>query len=167
MGPLLSEAFRYNRWANLKLLDVCGTLSGEQFQLTAPGTYGTIAATLLHLIGAEQRYLRRLVGTTPQIGERDPFPGVAVMREHAARSGDLLIEAASKITPDESIDEENDGRLMRLHLGVVLLQAMHHGNDHRTHLCTILGLHGIDYGGIDFWAYGVAIGALVPVPASA
>jgi hypothetical protein len=56
---------------------------------------------------------------------------------------------------------------MRLHLGVVLLQAMHHGNDHRTHLCTILGLHGIDYGGIDVWAYGVAIGALVPVPASA
>ena len=57
MDELLIEAFRYNRWANLHLLDVCAKLSEEQLQLTAPGTYGTIAATLLHLFAAEQRYL--------------------------------------------------------------------------------------------------------------
>ena len=60
MGPLLIEAFRYNKWANLHLLDVCSGLSDEQLQLTVPGTYGTIAATLMHLLAAEQRYLRRL-----------------------------------------------------------------------------------------------------------
>jgi len=163
LDPLLIETFRYNKWANLHLLDVCAALSDEQLQLTAPGTYGTIAATLHHLFAAEQRYLRRLAGTKPEINEREPLPGVALLREHAVRSGDRLIEAAGRTTPDDTIDEERDGRVMRLHLGVVLVQAMHHGNDHRTHICTILGAHDIPYGDMDVWAYGEATGAIVPI----
>ena len=167
MEPLLTEAFRYNKWANLKLLDVCAKLPEEQLQLTAPGTYGTIANTLLHLFSAEQRYLRRLEGVKPEINEGDPAPPLAILREHAVRSGDRLIEAAGRIAPDETIEEEGDGNVMRIDLGVVLVQAMHHGNDHRTHICTILGHHGIEYGDIDVWAYGVSTGGIVPIRAKA
>jgi uncharacterized damage-inducible protein DinB len=167
LDALLIETFRYNKWANLHLLDVCAALSEEQLQLTAPGTYGTVSDTLLHLLSAEQRYLRRLDGTKPDVNEREPAPSIATLREHAVRSGDQLIEAARRITPDDTIDEERDGRLMRLHLGVVLVQAIHHGNDHRTHMCTILGLHGIPYGEMDVWAYGEATGGIVPVTTKA
>jgi uncharacterized damage-inducible protein DinB len=167
MGPILIEAFRYNRWANLHLLDVCAGLSDDQLQLTAPGTYGTIAATFVHLVSAEQRYLRRFGIGEPRINERDAFPGLAILREHAARNGDELIEVAARIKPDEAIEEKRDRGVFRLELGVVLLQAMHHGNDHRTHVCTILGQHGIEYGGMDVWAYGQAIGALAPVQSMA
>jgi uncharacterized damage-inducible protein DinB len=165
VDELLIEAFRYNKWANLHLLDVCEKLSEEQLQLTAPGTYGTIAATFLHLFSAEQRYLRRLTpGTKADINERDATaPSLAMLREHAVRSGDQLIEAAGRTTPDDTIDEEREGRVLRLHLGVVLVQAMHHGNDHRTHICTILGAHDIPYGDMDVWAYGQAIDAIVPI----
>jgi uncharacterized damage-inducible protein DinB len=166
LEPLLTEAFRYNKWANLQLLDVCAKLSDEQLQLSTPGTYGTIAATLLHLCAAEQRYLQRLAGTKPEFSERDPMPSLPVLRAHAESSGDRLIEAATRITPDETIDEERDGGLVRLHLGVVLVQAMHHGNDHRTHVCTILGANGIEHGDIDVWTYGAATGALVSIPAN-
>jgi hypothetical protein len=76
---------------------------------------------------------------------------------------DRLIEIARTVAPDETIDEERDGRVMRLHLGVVLVQAMHHGNDHRTHICTILGAHDIPYGDMDVWAYGESIGGIVPI----
>ena len=168
MDELLIEAFRYNKWANLHLLDVCAKLSPEQLQLTAPGTYGTIAATFLHLVSAEQRYLRRLTpGTKLDINERDPMPpSLAKLREHAVRSGDQLIEAAGRIRPDDTIEEERDGQLMKLHLGVVLIQAMHHGNDHRTHICTILGAHDIPYGDMDVWAYGQATGGIVTASTS-
>jgi uncharacterized damage-inducible protein DinB len=165
LDPLLIEAFHYNKWANLHLLGVCAELSDEQLQLTAPGTYGTIAATFLHLFSAEQRYLRRLTpSTTPDINEHDATePSIAKLRERAARSGDMLIEAAGRITADDAIQEERDGQVTRLHLGVVLVQAMHHGNDHRTHICTILGAHDIPYGDMDVWAYGEATGGIVPV----
>ena len=165
MGPLLIEAFRYNKWANLHLLEVCAGLSQDQLQLTTPGTYGTIAATLQHLLGAEQRYLRRMIGHEPQIHERDEFPGIAAMQEIAERSGDLLIDAAGRINGDDLIDTQYGDQQFRLHLGVVLLQAMHHGNDHRTHICTILGHHGLTYGDMDVWAYGDATGAIVPIGA--
>jgi uncharacterized damage-inducible protein DinB len=167
MGPILIEAFRYNRWANLHLLDVCAGFSEDQLQLTAPGTYGTIADTFMHLVSAEQRYLRRFGAGEPRINERDAFPGLVILREHASRSGDGLIEVAARIKPDETIEEKRDRGVFRLELGVVLLQAMHHGNDHRTHLCTILGQHSIEYGDMDVWAYGQAIGALAPVQSMA
>jgi hypothetical protein len=157
------EAFRYHRWANLHLLDVCAELSPEQLDLTAPGTYGTIAGSWLHLLAAEQRYLRRFGGSEPQLSETDGFPGIAVLKEQAARTGDELIEAAGRITPDDVIDGKYDNQPVRLHLGIVIIQALHHGNDHRTHICTILGHHQISYGDMDVWAYGDVIGAIVPI----
>lgn len=164
MEALWVEAFRYNRWANLHLLDVCAKLSAEQLQFTAPGTYGTVATTWQHLLSAEQRYLRRLSGIEPQINERDEFPGIAALEIHAARSGDELIDASTRVTPEDTIETKYDDETVKLHLGVVIIQALHHGNDHRTHVCTILGHHEITYGDMDVWAYGGATGAIVPIP---
>jgi len=166
LDNLWIEAFRYHRWANLHLLDVCAKLSDEQLQLTSPGTYGTIAATFLHLVGAEQRYLVRLDGGKSAINERDGFPGIAVLRGLAETSGDRLIRAAGTIKADAMIDANWEEGKVKLPLGVVLIQALHHGNDHRTHVCTILGHHEIPYGEMDVWAYGDATGAVVHVPSN-
>lgn len=151
MSDFLVQALRYNRWANLHLLDVCSKLSGELLELSSPGTYGTISATWLHLLAAEQRYLRRLVGFEPTISETDAFPGIAVLEEHAARSGDELIAAAGTVDPDETSSGRGEWDVRHW---VVMAQAMHHGNDHRTHICTILGQNGIEYGDLDVWAFG-------------
>jgi uncharacterized damage-inducible protein DinB len=164
MEPVLVEAFRYNKWANLHLLDVCSSFSDEQLQMTSAGTYGTLAATFFHLLAAEQRYIKRLGGGEPQINERDDsFPGMKALREHAVRSGDQLIEIAPRITPDEANETRYQNRPFKLHSWVVLLQALHHGNDHRTHICTILGHNGLTYGDMDVWAYGEASGGMTPV----
>jgi uncharacterized damage-inducible protein DinB len=164
MEPLLVEAFRYNKWANLHLLDVCSGFSEEQLQMTSPGTYGTLSATFFHLLAAEQRYIKRLVGDEPQINERDDkFSGMKVLREHAVRSGDKLIEIAPRITLDEAHESKYSDRRFMLHSWVVLIQALHHGNDHRTHICTILGHNGLTYGDMDVWAYGEASGAMTPI----
>jgi len=163
MEPLLVEAFRYNKWANLHLLDVCTAFTDEQLQMTAPGTYGTIASTFFHLLAAEQRYLKRLGAGEPQINEREgSFPGISVLREHAVRSGDKLIEIAPYISPAEAHETARE-RPVILHSWVVVIQALHHGNDHRTHICTILGHHGMTYGDMDVWAYGDATGGIVPI----
>lgn len=165
MDPLSIEAFRYHRWANLHLLGVCANLADEQLELSSPGTYGTIRQTLLHLLGAEQRYIKRLGGSEPRITDRNAFPGMVVLQEEAARTGDELIALARELDPDEDFEAQfQDGRY-RLKKGVVLLQAIHHGNDHRTHICTILGDHGIGYGDMDVWAYADATGAAVPIGA--
>ncbi len=164
MEPLLVEAFRYNKWANLHLLDVCAGFTEAQLEMAAPGTYGTIASTFLHMLAAEQRYVRRLGGSEAQINERDEFPGIATLTEHAVRSGDELIAIGPQVSPDEAHESKTarEGAVI-LHSGVVVLQALHHGNDHRTHICTILGHNGLTYGDMDVWAYGEATRASVRV----
>jgi uncharacterized damage-inducible protein DinB len=163
VGPILVEAFRYNRWANLHLLDVCAELSNKQLQLTSPGTYGTIAATWQHVVAAERRYLWRLGGDQGRFSERHKFPGIAVLRDKAATSGDQLIAAARGAKGSASVISRWKSGTRRVDVGVLLLQALHHGNDHRTHVCTILGHHGIPYGDIDVWAYGETTGAMVRI----
>jgi uncharacterized damage-inducible protein DinB len=152
MSDFLVQALRYNRWANLQLLDVCSKLSDEQLLLSSPGTYGTIASTWQHLLAAEQRYLRRLVGFEPQISESDPFAGIGMLKEQAAESGDRLVGAAGKAAPDGTSLDAGGSRVRHW---VVMAQAIHHGTDHRTHICTILGQNGISYDGLDVWAFGV------------
>ncbi|HKC19037.1 MAG TPA: DinB family protein [Candidatus Dormibacteraeota bacterium] len=152
-SDILLQAARYNRWANLRLLDVCSALSAEQLGLASPGTYGSIAATWQHLLGAEQRYLRRLVGYEPRLTEDDAFPGIAELKEHAQRSGDALVDAVGRFDPDGTSNSRDDSAPKHW---LVMNQAIHHGNDHRTHICTILGQNGISYGDLDVWAFGEA-----------
>jgi uncharacterized damage-inducible protein DinB len=154
----MEQAFRYHRWANLRLLDVCAGLAPEQLELTAAGTYGTIAATWQHLIAAEQRYLSRLRAEEPTLSEREPFPGIAELRRQAERTADDLMAAATLIERGERGDYNFRDDRLRLSKWVFALQALHHGNDHRTHICSILGAHGIDYGDMDVWAFSRATG---------
>jgi len=151
MSDILVEALRYNRWANLQLLDVCSKLGPDEMQLSSPGTYGTIADTWLHLLSAEQRYLRRLVGFTPAISEKEEFPGIPRLKDEAARSGDALIDAVATVDPHGTSPGRDGGDVRHW---LVMVQAIHHGNDHRTHICTILGQNGISYGELDVWAFG-------------
>src|SRR5260370_12370110 len=130
MGPLLVEAFRYNKWANLHLLDVCASFTDEQLAMTAPGTYGTIASTFFHMLAAEQRYIKRLGGGEPRINERSEFPGMAVLRAEAVRSGDELIEIAPRISPDEAHKATFQHGRVLLHSGVAVSQALHHRHAH-------------------------------------
>lgn len=160
MGPLWVEMFRYNKWANLHLLGVCATLTREQLQLTSPGTYGTVSAIFMHIVGAEERYLARLGAGQPQLNEKSEFPGIPALIGHATRTADLLIAHAERVTPDDVIDATYANERYELHSGALLMQAIHHGNDHRTHICTILGSHGVDYGDMDVWAYAEATGAM-------
>jgi uncharacterized damage-inducible protein DinB len=158
MDELLGQAFRYHRWANLRLLDVCASLQPKQLKLTVPGTYGTIADTWQHLLSAEQRYLYRLGGPRPQLNERSRFPGIARLKRHAERTADGLIAAAGRVKPGAARDFTFRSGRVRLSLWVIAVQALHHGNDHRTHVCSVLGANGIEYGELDVWAFGAATG---------
>jgi uncharacterized damage-inducible protein DinB len=161
------EALRYNRWANLRLLDTCGELKRSQLELTAPGTYGSIAATWLHLIGAERRYLWRLNGAVGRFSQHRRFPGIDVLSRQAAASGDGLIEAARRARRGQSVIGTSRRGAFEVAKAILLVQAIHHGNDHRTHVCTVLGHHHLPYPDMDVWTYGEATGKYLDLPRKA
>jgi uncharacterized damage-inducible protein DinB len=152
----LRTFFRHHAWATLLLIDHCAGLPPDALQETVPGTAGTILLTLTHLVAADQRYLRDMDGqeADPRVHERDEPPTLAVLRtaaEAQTARWEAVIDRAN--TLDVTLPARADQGETRHAEELVLLQAVHHGNDHRTHVCTILGANGREVPGLDGWHY--------------
>lgn len=152
MEPL-RELFRHHAWATQSLIDHCASLPPDALQATAPGTAGTIHHTLVHLVAADGRYLARLNGTTPAVHESAPPPldELRARFVEQARQWEEVLDRLNDL--DVTIDAHGDWPTTTHAQNLLLLQALHHGNDHRTHVCTILGAHGLPLADVSGWEY--------------
>jgi uncharacterized damage-inducible protein DinB len=152
---LLEDAFAHHVWATLKLMDTCSTLTPEQMSAGAPGTFGSIIDTMRHLVGADSSYLSVTNGgKTPMLDEEamDLSELRAVMEGHAAAWSSLLAE-----NPDPEaviVRHRDDGTDSHAPMAIRLAQVVHHGTDHRSHICTVLTTLGVQPPDIDVWDFG-------------
>ena len=155
MTAALVELYRHNLWANLRLLDACTGLGDEHLDASAPGTYGRVRDTLVHLFAAEERYVALLSDQRPErpLSERDPFPGFEELRERARRSGEALIEIAGQTPADRVLRGTWRDGPYAIKATVPLVQAINHATEHRAHVMTILTQRGVGLPDIDGWAY--------------
>ncbi len=142
-GPI-----QYDNWATETLADFCVTLSPGQVALTTPGTYGTVASTIVHLVAAKERYVASFSG--------QPAPADAVREgqttdlAHVAARARVLSTwldryGAGDIELERIIERRAaNGELQRVRLLVLLIQLLHHGNEHRAQLGSIFGAHDIE-----------------------
>jgi uncharacterized damage-inducible protein DinB len=59
----LMEFILYNNWANQQVLEACQKLNENQLAATMPGAYGTLRATLEHIVEGEAYYVALLTAT--------------------------------------------------------------------------------------------------------
>lgn len=151
------DLFRHHAWATRRLLEHCRELPADVLEGTAPGTYGSVIVTLRHLSGADERYLSVLEGRPfrPELMESTAELDIPALERAAAdRAGrwEKLLEAG--IDPGRAITREKPGGGEHtLTTRTLLVQAIHHGNDHRTHVCTILGARDLDVPDLDAWHF--------------
>jgi uncharacterized damage-inducible protein DinB len=162
MDSALVEIFRHNLWANLLVLDKCAELSEEQLDTEVPGTYGSILSTLLHIVGAEERYVDRLLERPwSPLREREDFKGFADLRAATQKSGEELIAIAEKIDPNTILRGTNrDGQRYEIAAPVMLTQSINHATEHRTQINSVLTHLGIEPCDTDGWSYGDAHGQI-------
>lgn len=155
MSESLSELFRYNVWATESLFDACESLSIEQLDATAVGAFGTIRDTLVHLVGAQERFAAALAedeqANTSR--ERMPYTGLADLRVAARASGERLVEIAENMTDGATVPINDRGTEYTMPVWVLLLQSLVHGLEHRTQVAAILTQLGVDPPGMDGWTY--------------
>ena len=165
MARGLRDAFRHHSWATLRLLDACQGLTEEQLLAPAPGLYGGVLKTLRHVVGADAWYLFVLTGgRVPRIDEDTlDLTGLRACTErHAAAWEDVLRE---ELDPDaDVVAHGDDGSESHARAGIRLAQALHHGSDHRSQVCTQLTALGIEPPDIDVWAYGEEVGRVSEGP---
>ncbi len=153
MASILIKLFEHNRWANLRAVEACAGLADAQLDASVPGTAGSVRHTLMHIAGAEQRYVMRLSGRQPTYGERDGWPGAEKLRQELDESGGALIELARSANPDEVLRGEYQGRPYELPVATVYVQAINHATEHRAQIATILTQQDVEPPDFSGWAW--------------
>ena len=159
-SDVLRAMFAHHVWATTRLIDALEQLDPEHLDARIDGTYGSTTQTLTHLVNADERYLQRLVTPTlASIGDADtrPLPALrAEIQEHGDRwagmldaleGGDLHAAVVGRSDYPDTDPAET----------MLLVQAIQHGNDHRTQICSTLGALGLDVPDLDGWEYWASV----------
>ena len=149
------------------MLDACAGLDDAQLATTLPGTYGSIFDTLRHLVDGDVFYLDVLRG-----GEPEPFDKQASdipMLRAVMEAHDPIWQAlvARDVDPTADVVEyEDSGYETHAPLGIRLAQALYHGADHRSQVCTALTSLGIEPPGIEVWDFAALDGRMFTIESS-
>jgi uncharacterized damage-inducible protein DinB len=162
---ILEDAFGHHVWATRRVLDECLALSLDQLGTAVPGTYGSILDTARHIVGADSSYLFAVTGGRSPLIDEDHMGLTelwATMERHGAVWSQLLTQ---DLDPDVVVvRRRDDGSETHAPLAIRLAQALHHGTDHRSQVCTALTTLGIEPPLIDVWDFGGVDGRVVEVP---
>jgi len=165
-AAILQDAFGHHVWASLQLLEVVFELTPEQLETAVPGTYGSILDTLRHLVEADANYLSVASGEGGPI-DADSM-GVGELREEMAAHGDRWSALVARDLDPAEMRTRNrpDGSAIEAPMGIRLAQALHHGTDHRSQVCTALTSLGIEPPAIDVWDFGLTDNRVIETPPS-
>jgi uncharacterized damage-inducible protein DinB len=156
------KLFEHNNWANLQIIQACLALSDEQlYAQPQSAVKGSIRQTLLHLVAAQQSYLRTL--TLPLEARREASSvAFADLQESASKSGaGLLALASGEEQPLRPQLQTRDGYLVDP--WVLMVQIINHATEHREQIKNMLSALGLTPPSIDGWDYGEVTNALIPL----
>lgn len=161
MNTVLQNLARHNVWATNIVIDFCIELDRETLDWTSPGTYGTIRHTLQHMIDAEAGYVHRLLQLErPTVWLEESNADLAAIRTRANELAEWTIAFLANDWDTEALGfgRGDDGVIFEIQADVFFIQMIHHGNEHRAHICTILGAHGIEPPEVSAWSWSEAAG---------
>jgi uncharacterized damage-inducible protein DinB len=147
--------YRYNRWANKRILDAAAKATDEQF--LAPDSYphGGLRGTLTHTLFAEWIWRKRWEGTSP--AERikpEEFPTLDSLRARWLEEEKALDAFVENLT-DEKLNSpfqyrNTRGEPLENILWQVMAHLVNHGTQHRSEAAAMLTELGHSPGDIDF-----------------
>ena len=149
--------FRYNDWANDRVLDVAERLTPEQLREAKDLGWGSLRGTLTHLMDAEIAW-RELLSKGVFVDHLQPeaFADVAAIRQR------WLAERAAFWRYLESLSDEDflgvlsyeaEGETRHRLLWQCLAHLVNHGTQHRAECAAILTGFGHSPGNLDFTMY--------------
>jgi uncharacterized damage-inducible protein DinB len=161
---VLRDAFNHHVWATLRLMDACAELESPQLEIVAPGTYGSILDTMRHIVGADCSYLYVISEHQHQQIDEDSADMAALRTEMVAHGVAWTAVLDADPDPDRLlVRNRDDGSSTTAAIGIRLAQAVHHGTDHRSQICTALTSLGVEPPFIDVWDYGLTVGRVTEV----
>jgi uncharacterized damage-inducible protein DinB len=160
MSSLLEAAFAHHVWATVRVIDACMDLSAEALETNVPGTRGPVLETLRHVVEGDAEDLFFLTGDRAYVVDATGM-SPAEARVVMERIGPGWAEFVSgSLDPDAVVREvdENDGFQRWAPVGFRVAQALNHGTDHRSQICTALTTLGVEPPAIGVYDFGRELG---------
>ena len=135
--------FRYNLWADRRILDACAALSAEQFTRDLGSSFGSVRDTVAHLYGAEWLWNERFQGRQPRgLPPASAHADLAAVRARLEEMDRYYIDFVSTRTPvdlEQLIHYTNlAGEACSDPVWQALHQLTNHATYHRGQVVTLL-----------------------------
>ncbi len=158
LGRLLEGLYACNAWVMENTLEASRRLPPQELSGERRGSYGSILATLAHVVGAHQVWSARLDGSSPAT-----LPGAAEMptlddvgaafrkvsSEYRARVARLTPEEAGRIVSYRT----TAGTAEQHPVGEILLHVSLHTSNHLAQVATLLTQAGVEPPQVDYMAW--------------
>jgi uncharacterized damage-inducible protein DinB len=154
----IQELFRYNTWANTRVLDTVAGLDPGQFGRALGGSYPSVQATLVHILWAEWLWLERWRSGSPtRVFAPEEFPSLSSLRsrwsqvqaEQGAFLESLVAGRAGRL--EEVVRYTNlKGERWEYPLWRQLYHLLNHSSYHRGQVTTMLRMLGVQPRTTDF-----------------
>ena len=146
--------YKYNQWANAKIMNAASQVTQEQFLAPAAFPHGGLRGTLVHALFAEWIWRTRWEGTSPtRRWKPEEFPTFDSLRTRWLEEEKHLMDFVGQVTDvqlNRSFDYLNTaGKPFTNMLWYAMAHVVNHGTQHRTEAAAILTDLGYSPGDID------------------
>jgi len=147
--------YRYNAWANARILNTAANLTVEQFLAPAPFSHGGLRGTLAHTLSAEWIWRQRWEGHSPaKTLMLEDFPTFEALLDRWQEEERRLMAFVNNIS-DADLDSPihyrtTGGKPYENILWHLMVHLVNHGTQHRSEAAAMLTGFGCSPGDIDF-----------------
>ncbi|MGO9317161.1 MAG: DinB family protein [Terracidiphilus sp.] len=152
---MIRDGVNYNYWARDRQLQVCASLTAEQFLRPIGGSFPSLRDTLAHMVAVEWLWLERWKGRSPEtlilVGDFPDLEAVvkrwnAVEREMREYLAGLDEEALARLLAYINFQ----GEKWSYPLWEMIAHVMNHQSYHRGQVATLLRMLGVQPPHVDF-----------------
>ena len=141
--PTIQGLYRYNAWANSRVLDAVSGLDQEAFTRDLGSSYPSVRDTLLHLVSAEWIWLERWKGVSPKAmlhaSDFPNFDAVSARWSAVEREQRSFVDAVTEEQLPAVVRYVNlKGEASQYPLWRQMAHVVNHSTYHRGQLTTML-----------------------------
>jgi uncharacterized damage-inducible protein DinB len=158
LAELIQTLYRYNAWANARVLKTAAQLSVDQVLAGGGASYGSLRDTLVHTMSAQWIFLERWNGRSPRaVLDAQQFPDLPSIGRHwegIERETQVFVAALSDAQLTREVEYTNmEGERWTYPLWQQMLHQVNHATQHRSEAAVMLTQHGHSPGWLDFLYY--------------
>lgn len=154
LTEMIQSLYRYNEWANKRILDTAENLSGEQFVAKVGASFDSVRDTLVHIMSVQRFWLARFTGGRQDDLVFDDYPNLldvrAVWQPINEQTNAFVANLNEEMVTGFVHYINSQGQPNAYPLWQMMTQQVNHGTQHRSEIAVMLTQFGHSPGWLDY-----------------